>query len=153
MPDVARGASDLILADDNFASIVAGVEEGRITYANIRKIVIFLLATGVAEIFMFLGALAVVLIEQSRDAVLRDDGVRQVAWDRHKRARVMLRDDFRKCAFQRRRTEHGDRAAVLAKRRRDVGIRLAAGAVHHVPAETVLARDLAQQVHRDRTVD
>ncbi|WP_166037987.1 HAD-IC family P-type ATPase [Sphingosinicella sp. YJ22] len=57
--DVARGASDLILADDNFASIVAGVEEGRITYANIRKIVIFLLATGVAEIFMFLGALAV----------------------------------------------------------------------------------------------
>ena len=57
--DVARGASDLVLADDNFASIVAGIEEGRITYANIRKIVIFLLATGIAEIFMFLGALAV----------------------------------------------------------------------------------------------
>ena len=54
--DVARDASDLVLADDNFASIVAGVEEGRITYANIRKIVIFLLATGIAEIAMFLGA-------------------------------------------------------------------------------------------------
>ena len=54
--DVAREASDLVLADDNFASIVAGVEEGRITYANIRKIVIFLLATGIAEIAMFLGA-------------------------------------------------------------------------------------------------
>ena len=56
--DVARGASDLVLADDNFASIVAGIEEGRITYANVRKIVIFLLATGAAEIGMFLGALA-----------------------------------------------------------------------------------------------
>ncbi|WP_158274653.1 cation-translocating P-type ATPase [Sphingosinicella humi] len=54
--DVARGASDLVLSDDNFASIVAGIEEGRITYANIRKIVIFLLATGIAEIFMFIGA-------------------------------------------------------------------------------------------------
>ena len=54
--DVARDASDLVLADDNFASIVAGIEEGRITYANIRKIVIFVLATGVAEIAMFLGA-------------------------------------------------------------------------------------------------
>jgi calcium-translocating P-type ATPase len=56
--DVARGAADLVLADDNFASIVAGVEEGRITYANVRKIVIFVLATGIAEISMFLGAVA-----------------------------------------------------------------------------------------------
>ncbi len=55
--DVARGASDLILADDNFATIVSGVEEGRITFANIRKIVLFMLATGIAEIAMFLGAL------------------------------------------------------------------------------------------------
>ena len=56
--DVARGAADLVLADDNFASIVAGIEQGRITYANIRKIVIFLLATGIAEIGMFVGAVA-----------------------------------------------------------------------------------------------
>ncbi|HET9428900.1 MAG TPA: HAD-IC family P-type ATPase [Allosphingosinicella sp.] len=56
--DVARSAADLVLADDNFASIVAGVEEGRITYGNVRKIVIFLLATGIAEIGMFLGAVA-----------------------------------------------------------------------------------------------
>ena len=56
--DVARGAADLVLADDNFASIVAGVEEGRITYANVRRIVIILLATGIAEIGMFLGAVA-----------------------------------------------------------------------------------------------
>jgi Ca2+-transporting ATPase len=56
--DVARGAADLVLADDNFASIVAGVEEGRITYANVRRIVIILLATGIAEIGMFIGAVA-----------------------------------------------------------------------------------------------
>jgi calcium-translocating P-type ATPase len=54
--DVARGAADLVLADDNFASIVAGVEEGRVTYGNVRRIVIILLATGLAEIGMFLGA-------------------------------------------------------------------------------------------------
>ncbi len=54
--DVARGAADLVLADDNFASIIAGVEEGRVTYANVRRIVIILLATGIAEIGMFIGA-------------------------------------------------------------------------------------------------
>jgi calcium-translocating P-type ATPase len=57
--DVARGASDLVLADDNFATIVAGIEEGRVTFANIRKIVLFMLATGAAEILMFLAALSV----------------------------------------------------------------------------------------------
>ncbi len=56
--DVARGASDLVLADDNFATIVAGIEEGRVTFANIRKIVLFMLATGAAEILMFLLALS-----------------------------------------------------------------------------------------------
>jgi magnesium-transporting ATPase (P-type) len=56
--DVARGAADLVLADDNFASIVAGIEEGRVTYANVRRIVVILLATGMAEIGMFLGAVA-----------------------------------------------------------------------------------------------
>lgn len=56
--DVARGAADLILADDNFATIVSGIEEGRVAFLNIRKIVLFMLATGVAEIAMFIGALA-----------------------------------------------------------------------------------------------
>ena len=56
--DVARGAADLVLADDNFATIVAGIEEGRITFLNVRKIVLFMVATGLAEICMFLGALA-----------------------------------------------------------------------------------------------
>jgi Ca2+-transporting ATPase len=56
--DVARSTADLVLADDNFASIVAGIEEGRVTFLNVRKIVLFVLATGVAEICMFLAALA-----------------------------------------------------------------------------------------------
>jgi magnesium-transporting ATPase (P-type) len=55
--DVARAAADLILADDNFASIVAGVEEGRIAYANVRKVVYLSLSTGAAEVVLFLLAL------------------------------------------------------------------------------------------------
>ena len=57
--DVAKGAADMVLTDDNYASIVAAVEQGRIIYANIRKFVFFLLSSNVAEIMMiFLAALA-----------------------------------------------------------------------------------------------
>ena len=56
--DVARDAGDLVLADDNFASVVAGVEEGRVAYDNIRKVVWLLLGTGAAEIALFVLALA-----------------------------------------------------------------------------------------------
>ncbi len=52
--DVARDASDLILTDDNFASIVNGIEEGRTAYDNVRKIVWLLLATAVGELILFL---------------------------------------------------------------------------------------------------
>jgi len=48
--DLTKGSADIILADNNFASIVAGVEEGRITYSNLRKIIYMLLSTGLAEI-------------------------------------------------------------------------------------------------------
>src|SRR5690606_7838663 len=51
--DVARAASDLIITDDNFASIVAGIEEGRAAYANIRKVIWLLLSTGIGEIMLF----------------------------------------------------------------------------------------------------
>ncbi len=46
--DVARGAADLVLADDNFATLVAGVEEGRLLATNLRKAVRFYLAAKVA---------------------------------------------------------------------------------------------------------
>ncbi|MEY2918997.1 MAG: hypothetical protein RL261_302, partial [Pseudomonadota bacterium] len=48
--DVARDAADLVLSDDNFSTIVAGVEEGRIAYRNIRNVVYLLTAAGIAEV-------------------------------------------------------------------------------------------------------
>lgn len=50
--EVAKGAADMILTDDNFATIVDAVEEGRIIYSNIRKFVGFLLSCNVAEILV-----------------------------------------------------------------------------------------------------
>jgi len=55
--DVARETSDIVLLDDNFASIVAGIEEGRIAYGNVRKVIFLLVSTGAAEIVLFLLAL------------------------------------------------------------------------------------------------
>jgi len=55
--DVAREASDMVLTDDNFASIVAAVEEGRLVFANIRKVTYFLLSTGLAIVFTILFSL------------------------------------------------------------------------------------------------
>ncbi|HKJ22008.1 MAG TPA: HAD-IC family P-type ATPase, partial [Gammaproteobacteria bacterium] len=51
--DVARQAADLILTDDNFASIVNGVEEGRVAYDNVRKVIWLLISTGASEILLF----------------------------------------------------------------------------------------------------
>ncbi len=57
--DVAKGTADMVLTDDNYASIVAAVEQGRIIYSNIRKFVFFLLSSNVAEIMViFLATLA-----------------------------------------------------------------------------------------------
>ena len=50
--EVAKGAADMILTDDNFATIVHAVKEGRIIYSNIRKFVGFLLSCNVAEILV-----------------------------------------------------------------------------------------------------
>jgi len=55
--DVARETADLILTDDKFSSIVAGVEEGRVAYANVRKVIFLLISTGAAELVLFTLAL------------------------------------------------------------------------------------------------
>jgi len=48
--DVAKGASDMILTDDNFCSIVAAVEKGRTIYAGIQKFVAFIMSVHIAEV-------------------------------------------------------------------------------------------------------
>jgi magnesium-transporting ATPase (P-type) len=54
--DVAKEASDMIIADDNFASIYRAVELGRVVFDNIRKVTFFLIPTGVAELLCLLGS-------------------------------------------------------------------------------------------------
>jgi len=53
--DVAKEASDMVVTDDNFASIFAAVKEGRIVFDNIRKVTFFLIPTGVAAILSIIG--------------------------------------------------------------------------------------------------
>ncbi len=57
--DVAKETADMILTDDNFASIVSAIEEGRIIYSNIRKFVYYLLSCNVGEIMIIFLAMLV----------------------------------------------------------------------------------------------
>ena len=54
--DVAKGASDMILTDDNFSTIVSAIEEGRGIYSNIRKAIHYLLSCNIGEIFTIFAA-------------------------------------------------------------------------------------------------
>jgi Ca2+-transporting ATPase len=54
--DVAREAAEMVLTDDDFVSITAAVEEGRVTFDNIRKVAFFLVSTGAAEVSVILTA-------------------------------------------------------------------------------------------------
>ena len=51
--DVAKDTASIIITDDNFTSIVAGIEEGRFAYDNIRKVTYLLISTGFAEVLLF----------------------------------------------------------------------------------------------------
>lgn len=55
--DVAKSTADIVLTDDNFASIVNAVEEGRIIFANIQKFVAFLLSCNIGEILLVFGSM------------------------------------------------------------------------------------------------
>lgn len=55
--DVAKESAEMLLSDDNFASIVAAVEEGRIVFSNLRKVTVFLIPTGVAAIMSIMASM------------------------------------------------------------------------------------------------
>jgi len=57
--DVAKDTASMIITDDDFSSIVAGIEEGRYAYENIRKVTYLLISTGFAEIVLFILALVI----------------------------------------------------------------------------------------------
>ena len=52
--DVARGAADIVLLDDNFATIVKAIEEGRAVYANLRKFITYVLTSNIPELVPYL---------------------------------------------------------------------------------------------------
>jgi Ca2+-transporting ATPase len=56
--DVAKEASEMVITDDNFATIYAAVEEGRTVFSNIRKATFFLISSGVGEVMTILTSLA-----------------------------------------------------------------------------------------------
>lgn len=93
--DVARDASDMILLDDNFASIVAGVEEGRRIYDNTKKFIKYLLACNFYEVFLV--ALAVVIFQ---DALIVPFIAIQILWIN------LVTDSFPALALSTQDTEH-----------------------------------------------
>ncbi len=59
--DVAKEAADMVLADDNFATIYAAVEEGRVVFDNIRKVIMFLIPTGLGLVLSVIASIALEL--------------------------------------------------------------------------------------------
>ncbi len=57
--DISRDSSDMVLADDNFSSIVNSIEEGRIIYENIKKFILYLISANIAEVAIILFAIII----------------------------------------------------------------------------------------------
>ena len=55
--EVAKEASDIVLLDDDFGSIISGIEEGRSIYKTIKKVILYLFSTSIGEVFTIAGAL------------------------------------------------------------------------------------------------
>ena len=81
--DVSKQAADMVLADDNFASIVAAVEEGRAIFSNIRKFLRYLLSSNIGEVMtMFFGVVFahVIGLPRNGDAVVLPLLATQLLW-------------------------------------------------------------------------
>jgi Ca2+-transporting ATPase len=82
--DVSKGAADMILTDDNFASIVAAVEEGRSIFANIQKFLRYLLSSNIGEVLvMFFGvvlARVIGLVPEPGQAIVVPLLATQILW-------------------------------------------------------------------------
>ncbi len=81
--DVSREAADMVLADDNFASIVAAVEEGRAIFSNIRKFLRYLLSSNIGEVMtMFFGVLlaGVIGLPAEGNAIVLPLVATQILW-------------------------------------------------------------------------
>jgi P-type Ca2+ transporter type 2C len=81
--DVSKEAADMVLADDNFASIVAAVEEGRAIFSNIRKFLRYLLSSNIGEVMtMFFGVVLarVIGLQAETDGVVLPLLATQLLW-------------------------------------------------------------------------
>ncbi|NCN22230.1 HAD-IC family P-type ATPase [Candidatus Falkowbacteria bacterium] len=78
--DVAKETSTMIIVDDNFNSILNGIEEGRFAYSNIRKVAYFVLSSGVAEIGLFFFALIGVYLLPTEAMIILPFTAAQLLW-------------------------------------------------------------------------
>ena len=75
--DVSKDAADIILADDNFSTIVESVKQGRNVFNNILKVINFLLATNIGEV---ISIIAILLISWKNDVVVEPLNAIQILW-------------------------------------------------------------------------